>query len=397
MLKKTHRSNTSKTHKSNKLIDATATLVGCTIGAGILSIPYVVSRAGFLTGVIDLVVIGLLMLFINLMLGEVTLRTRKNHQLTGYAEKYLGRVGKWLMTIAMFLSANGAIIAYLIMTGTFLSELFHNTQDFSIYYSIIFFVIMAVLIYLGLEIIEKSEVIMMYLFIGIIILISIIAMPHININNLLVFNIHKLMIPYGVVLFAFLGMAALPEMREEVVGEEKKLKKAIFLGTLIPFIVYFIFALSVVGVTGDKTTRAAIPGLVVLGGFIGNLVVKLGLLFGILTMATTFLALGLALKEMYNYDFKLNKNLSWFLATFIPFIAFILGIRNFINVLSITGAVAGGLMGFLVVLMHSRAVKMGDRKPEFRIKSNLVLNLIILLLFIIGVIYQLFIEITHSL
>ena len=55
------------------LYEAIATLVGCTIGAGILGIPYVVAKSGFLIGFIDIVLIGLAVMLINLYLGEVVL------------------------------------------------------------------------------------------------------------------------------------------------------------------------------------------------------------------------------------------------------------------------------------------------------------------------------------
>ena len=68
---------------------AIATLVGTIIGAGVLGIPYVISQAGFITGLVNLVILGVAVLLLYLFVGEVVLRTRGNHQLTGYAEIYL--------------------------------------------------------------------------------------------------------------------------------------------------------------------------------------------------------------------------------------------------------------------------------------------------------------------
>ena len=69
---------------------AAFTLIGGIVGAGVLGIPYTIAKAGFLYGFILIVVLGLVFLTINLFLGEVILRTKGNHQLTGYATKYLG-------------------------------------------------------------------------------------------------------------------------------------------------------------------------------------------------------------------------------------------------------------------------------------------------------------------
>ena len=126
-------------HK-NKLIESSATLVGCTIGAGVLGIPYVMQKSGFLIGMLDMFAIFILFLMLNLMLGEISLSTKKTHQLSGYLEKYVGKVGKLLMTLALIVSVMGAMFAYLIATGNFLSTLINNSLKYSFIYSIIFFV-----------------------------------------------------------------------------------------------------------------------------------------------------------------------------------------------------------------------------------------------------------------
>ena len=49
--------------------ESIATLTGCVIGAGILGIPYVVVRAGFWTGMLVILILGLAVLLIHLMTG----------------------------------------------------------------------------------------------------------------------------------------------------------------------------------------------------------------------------------------------------------------------------------------------------------------------------------------
>ncbi|MGB9748423.1 MAG: aromatic amino acid transport family protein [Candidatus Woesearchaeota archaeon] len=372
---------------NRRLLEATATLTGCIIGAGILGIPYVVSRAGFLTGLLNIVIIGILFLIVHLYLGEILLRTKETHQLTGYAEKYLGIKGKIFMTIYMIFAIYGAITAYLIMSGEFLSELFANTiLGFSpLVFSIVVFSVIALMVYFGLNVVERSELVMMFLLLGIVTLLAFICIPKINFVNLSSINMKKFFIPYGVVLFAFLGEVALPEMLEEVNNEKKLLKNAIIIGSLVPMIVYIIFSLLIVGVSGSLTTENAFTGLI---NFVNPIAVKIGLLMGLTTITTSFLALGLALKEMYIYDFKLNNKLAWFLALFIPLLLFLSGIKNFIEIISVTGAVTGGIVGILIVFMHRKALKFGDKKPEFSIKGNAIIDAALVLLFIFGIIYQ---------
>ncbi len=82
----------------HKSLVAASTLVGTIVGAGILGIPYVISKAGLWYGFLIILFLGLAFLLLNLFGGEVVLRTKKQFQLTGYAGKYLGPTGKRLMT-----------------------------------------------------------------------------------------------------------------------------------------------------------------------------------------------------------------------------------------------------------------------------------------------------------
>ena len=56
---------------------AVSVLVGTCIGAGVLGIPYVAAKAGFLVALAYILLIGAMILIVNLCLGEVTLRTKE--------------------------------------------------------------------------------------------------------------------------------------------------------------------------------------------------------------------------------------------------------------------------------------------------------------------------------
>src|SRR3990167_1848687 len=87
----------------HRLWIAITSLIGTIIGAGILGLPYVISQVGLFYGAILIVLLGLAFLGINLFLGEIVLRTNGKHQLTGYAEKYLGPKGKKIMAFSFFI------------------------------------------------------------------------------------------------------------------------------------------------------------------------------------------------------------------------------------------------------------------------------------------------------
>lgn len=367
--------------KLRDYLTGSAILLETIIGAGVLGIPYVVAKSGFLIGALMIVFLGAAILTTNLFVGEFVLRTKGNHQFTGYAEKYLGKTGKKLMTATMAFGIYGALIAYIIGTGESLSAIFGLTPFI---FSIISFAVMSLIVYIGLKTIGKIEVLVSFVVLFIVLFISAVSLKYINLANLATVDLSKAFLPYGVILFAFAGAAAIPEMKEILTRDRKIMKKCIIIASVIPLIAYFIFAATTVGATGLNTTEIATIGL---GKLLGKNMLIFGNLFAIFAMAGSFLTLGLALKEMFNYDLKFNNNLSWAFACLVPFIIFLAGIKSFIKTIGITGAVAGGVEGILLISIFLRARKSGNRKPEYHLKVNSILPYSLILVYIGGVIY----------
>lgn len=366
-------------------IEAVATLMGCVLGAGILGIPYVVSKTGFMIGLLWILGLGFAILLLNLYMGEIILRTRGYHQLTGYAEKYLGKNGRLFMTISMVVGIYGALLAYIIGVGNSLHAIFPALTSYQ--FSLLFFIAVTIFVLFGLKIIEKLEVGMGIAIIAIVAAISIIILlsEHFTTSNLGTYYPANLFIPYGVILFAYLGTAAIPEMHEELIKNKKLFKKAIVLGSLIPINIYIIFTFVVLGATGASTTELSTIGL---GLLYGTKMIVFANLFAIFAMTTSFLCLGLALKEMYFYDFKLKPLSAWSLTVVIPLGLFLIGIKNFIETLWFAGSIASALAGVLIVLMHWRSKTRSDRKPEFSLRKNYVIGIILMFLFGFGIVYE---------
>ena len=365
-----------------EVYESIGVLVGTIIGAGVLGIPYVISKAGFLTGLATIILLGLVVLTINLSIGEVVLRTKGNHQLTGYAEKYLGKKGKIIMSLSMIVGITGALLAYIVGAGEAFGAIF-NVNPFL--FSIGFFIFGSFLVYKGIKSVSKYELYFSSIVIALILLISFNSFfsGKMNLSNLAEFNLLKLFVPYGVVLFAFIGAAAIPEMSEVLKKNKKDMKKAIIIGSFIPLFLYALFAFAIVGVFGMNVTEIATVGL---GAEFGMWVLIVANLFAVFAMTTSFLTLGLALREMYNYDLKIKKFASWGLACFIPIVLFLFGFKNFINILGTTGVIAGGVEGILIVLMLWKAKKKSERKPEYTVNVGKFLGFVLIAVFILGVI-----------
>ncbi len=369
---------------------AVTTLMGTIIGAGILGIPYVVAKSGFLLGFILILLIGLACLSLNLFYGEVILRTKTQHQLPGYAQKYLGKWGKFVAGISIMFGIYGALSAYLIGEGITLYTLLGFGSP--LLFSVLFFIVAAAIIYFGIKATGKAELFLISLLVLIVVLIGIFSFDGIKLENLTTFNLGQIFIPYGVILFAFLGLAAVPEMQEELVKEKKKMKSAILIGSIIPIVVYLLFTLVVLGIVGWENFELLKPNeriaTVALSMYSQPVLGVFANVLALLSMLTSFLALGTALVEVYALDYKLNRKLAFFLTMILPLMIVIFNLSTFITILGITGAFYGGIEGILVVLIFWKAKKMGNRNPEYSLRKHYILGGLLILMFILGMIYQ---------
>ena len=167
-----------------KTILALATLIGTMIGAGILGIPYVVMKSGFAIGLIHIFVIAFLIMITMLYLGEIALRTNHSFQLTGYAEKYLGKKGKLLMIAATVIGVYSALIAYLIGQGESLSHLIHGSNNDALRFALIGWMLLALLARAPRRFFARAELIGVSSMIILMLAIVVRGIPQISLVNL---------------------------------------------------------------------------------------------------------------------------------------------------------------------------------------------------------------------
>ncbi|KKS23646.1 MAG: hypothetical protein A2606_01375 [Candidatus Yanofskybacteria bacterium RIFOXYD1_FULL_42_10] len=376
--------------KDKTFLRSAAVLVGTMVGVGVFGIPFTFAKAGFWVGFLFLIFIAGITLLTDFMYGEIILRTQAKHQLVGYAQIYLGPFFKKAVFFTAALSTYAALLAYIIISGDFLSNIFSNFFYFSpATYSAIFFAVLSVIIFKGIKTVSWVELFLAALFAAVIMSIFIFGIGKINFANFSSVTSEYWFLPYGILLFAFAGLPAVPMQRQLLAGREELFKKSILVSVLLVAILYFIFAFSVLGVSGDTTTPDAISGLFV---SLGGTIVFFGSLFGVLAVSTSYLMLGSAFLDIFNLDFGISRKLSWLLVILPPFVLFLGGMRTFIDVISLAGSVGIGVEGVVLVLIFRKSKITGDRIPEYSLKIPRWLLYFLAAVFISGAVYAIFIK-----
>ncbi|OIO19872.1 MAG: hypothetical protein CO029_03795 [Candidatus Magasanikbacteria bacterium CG_4_9_14_0_2_um_filter_41_10] len=368
------------------LFEGIALMLSGTIGAGVLGLPYAVAKSGVLIGALYIIGIGMLMIGLNLMLGEVAVRTNGSFQLVGFAKKYLGKTGGAIMTVMMYGMLFGALVIYLIGEGVTLAALFGGS---AFHWSLIFFVFAALLVVFGIRTLKTAELLLTIGILTVVLLITSFSVPHIDVVHLYTTNLAFLFLPYGVVLFSFHGTTAVPEMYSVLRHDNGTFKKAIIIGGLVVMALYLLFSFVAVGVTGADTTQIATIGL---GNQLGRVMFLFGNAFAFFAMATSFLLNGVALKDSLSWDYKLPTSVAALIALGIPLTVVLLGLRQFIEAINIVGGVFGSLEMLLVLLIYWRAKKMGDLDPgKYKLHHIALIGALLLLVLTVGAIYSVFV------
>ncbi len=377
----------AKIRTSSKAI---AIMLGTIVGVGIFGLPYAFVQSGFLIGAAMLILFTGIFLYLHLLYGEIVLRTRRKKRLVGYAKKYLGIKGKVIASVAALFGLIGAQLAYLIIGSRFLFLLFQQVHlpVNLLACLLIFFSIGSLVVLKGTIAIANSEFWMSLFLIAFIVFIFTAAWPHIETSHLTVIRPEGSILAYGVMLFALSGLVAIPELIEYLKKKRNShFKRVIRIGTLLPAFLYFLFVIAIVGIAGTEVSQSAIGNL---QKFLGANIFLASIVFGILAVLTSFITIGINLTKILWYDYHLPKTLSWLIVSLSPLVFYFIGLRNFIGIISTVGAIMGGINGILIIAIFQKARQHGDQKPAYTIKLPKVLKWGFVVMFLGGIVYQLF-------
>jgi amino acid permease len=331
-----------------------AVIVGTVIGAGTLGLPFVFYRAGFLVGLGNLVLVGIMSTLTMLYTTEIVLRTKKAKQMPGIAEIYLGKKGKTAMMVLQVIGIYGALMAYLIGIGASLESIFGANKYV---FSTIFLLLAIFPVYKGLKVMEKLDFLFSPLKLGIILVLCLFLLPSVQPERLSGLELSRLFLPYGVLMFAFSGYTVIPNLERVMSGQKKKMKRVIMISMLICFLVYLLFSTAFVG------SQTSISGMAT-EGLEGNLGV-FGNIAALFLLVTPFLILGWVLKDIFMADYSVKRGKATFFACGIPFILMFLARPTFTMMLEISGGYAISMTYILTAMMVKKAREKGDDVPEF--------------------------------
>lgn len=364
----------------------TSLLVGTIIGGGIFSLPFVFAKAGFISGVLYLIVLGAVSIIIHLMYADVIIRTNNDaHRFPGYAEMYLGKTGGWLANITVFVSFTLTLLAYLILSISFINLICPSIPG--ILKILIFWALGSMAIFLNIKRAALFESITSFITILIIGLILFFGLPGYldKTPQIIMMDLKSLFFPLGPVLFAFLGMSAIPPLVvyfKELNLDTAKIKKIINAGAIITMLAYLAFVIGIIGLS-PKITDDAVSGLI---GFVPPFLLFIIGIFGFASLWDSYASIGTDIKKILRHDWNLPKITVDSIVVLLPLALYFLGLQNFIKLISVIGGVLFSIWGILLVSIWQKAFQKNPQGIIKRVPAFVIY--ILILIFISAIIYQ---------
>lgn len=359
--------------KINRLTfcEATMMIVGSTIGSGVLGLAYASRKAGWPILVVWLIVAALISAVSMLYVAETSLRTKAPLQLSGLAEKYIGKVGAWMLFFSVGATSFCSLIAYTNGCGKILAELLHVSFYTG---SLLFIVPATVVIWFGLKATGVAE---KFISGGMIAMLLVLAgasflSARVPVEDIFYAHWTYAMPIFNITVFCYAVQYMVPEVARGFTHQPDKLVPSILTGFLISFIILALVPLSVFLMLPleEISEVASLSWGRALQHPIFYLLVNV---FAFCAMLTSFWVIAESFLTNMVDRFKLkdetqvSTRLLMILGIVVPpFLLAFFGAVSFVNAIFFAGTFGGITMSILPVFMLNQARKRGEVEPVWQ-------------------------------
>lgn len=348
--------------------EAVMLVVGANIGSGVLGLAYASRKAGWPVLLTWLLAAGFLSVASMLYVAETALRTRRPLQLSGLAEKYVGKAGSWLIFFSVGATSFCSLIAYITGCGKILSTFLGLPLEEA---SLLFSIGATAVVWLGLKVTGAAE---KFLGLGMILMLVLLVgasflRARVSLDEILYAHWTWGIPVFNIAVFCYAVQYIVPELARGFRDRPEKLVPAILGGTGISFLILALVPLAVfLMLPGKEITEVASLSW---GRALENpLFYLLVNFFAFCAMLTSFWAI--AESFLTNCIERLGFRSERDIRSRALCLAFIVippiflassGLVGFVSAIFSAGTFGGIIMSVLPVFMLRSARKKGDQEP----------------------------------
>jgi tyrosine-specific transport protein len=389
--------------KSSRLIGGILLVSGTTIGAGMLALPVVTGRAGFLPTVVLFALYWLFMTFTAFLMLEVNLWMGEHTNLITMARKTLGAAGAVCSCIIYLFLLYALSTAYIAGSGPIFIDFVYaltgwSAPDWSGPLPLL--LIFGYFVYRGTQSVDQVNRALMAALAISFFIIALFLTPHVSGVMLARQEWPSIWMAVSIVSTSFGFHIIIPTLTDYLRRDISDLRRVILIGSLIPLGIYILWealTLGVIPLYGERSLvagfREGLDGATLLSSILENKALSLtARCFSLFAIITSFLGVSLSLSDFLADGLKIKKSRggrgALYALTFIPpLLITFFDPHAFLHALEYAGAFGVvTLLGVLPVLMVWSGRYFQHRESKFRVpggKPALSLALIVSL-FVIG-------------
>lgn len=350
-----------------QFLKVAAIVAAATIGSGVFALPYIVAEAGWLLALFYFIAFAALISAAHIVYLRTLESVGEKERLLGLARKYFGATGFWTGFIAVVVGLLLSFTVYLILGPQFIRLLFPSVAPGVAL--VLFWFVIAAPVFFGEGTTINLEELGIFFVSAVIVLVFILGYPFRALAGVPPINLHYFFLPLGVILFALAGWTSI----EPVYGVQggiksgRKIWSALATGTLCAAVLYFLFAMGIVG-SAPQVTADTLSGIMNMS-FLERGVIAI---VGLFAVWTASMPLSRELRNALEKDLRWNPLFARLMIVGTPLAAVLLGFNNFLTVVSITGGLFLSTQYLLIILIGSRALVFSRMQKIFFAASAVI-------------------------
>jgi tyrosine-specific transport protein len=378
---------------------------GTCIGAGMLGLPISTALAGFYPSALTFILCWFMMTLSAFLMLEVSLWYPQETNLISMAKATLGKPGETIAWITYVLFLYALMTAYTTVAGGIIAKGLVKAGLDGAYGTWIIVFMFSAIVYFGARSVDWTNRLLMTGLVGAYAALVLKVTPEVSLD-LLSQGQPKYLLSAGPLLVTSFGFHLLiPSLKNYLQGNTRSLRQAIFMGSLLPLIVYLLWEMLILGVVPVKgeqgllqimhaeytTGKQAVVELTELLSYLLNdtKITFFAAVFGLCAILTSFIGVALGLFDFFADGFHIKKTIRgrFVLATltFLPPILISIYYPRFLTALHYAGVFAAVLLVIYPALMVWSGRYRLKMATGYRVKGGKFL-VILTLLFGLGVI-----------
>ncbi|GAB4184835.1 MAG: aromatic amino acid transport family protein [Simkaniaceae bacterium] len=363
------------------VISGTFLISGTAIGAGMLGIPLVTSQAGFFPAIFITAVVWIFMMLTGLLFLEATLWLPDGSNILSITRKFLGKKGQAFSGGMFIFLYYCLMVAYFAAGAPMLANAFEaltsvHLTGWNVY--LLFGVVFGSIVAIGPKSIDRVNVIITFAMVLSWILLIGVAGPEVEQKRLMEFHFSPMFFAAPILFSAFGYHNVIPSLCSYLNRNVKVLRLSIICGTLLPFLIYFLWQWLIIGSLPPSEITAVLhkgkPVTEALESLTGKpWIALIGKFFAFFALVTSVLGVAFSMVDFLGDGMRMSrKGLSRFLLTILTFFPpFVLAAINpyiFDTALGVAGGFGEAyLNGLLPVLL----VWIGVYRRNLTLRTNL--------------------------